>query len=224
IKLIMNCSYGKFGQKPITTEYKQLDCSEDFFEADELFSIAHDIYAKFEKKKLRSFSLVHIASLITNYAKQIQFNYLKDIEKDVIYTDTDSFIVPKKIKMKISNKMGKLKLEKKFEVFKAFSPKAYYYQNENIASVKLKGFTKEFKKKIESMDINTFEKFIKHEGIKWEKYASFKRMIRPTKNTEFIDGYLAYESMTRSFPLQYDRRQILPSLLTIPINTKKIEV
>lgn len=222
IKLLMVSSYGKFAQKPEKYKYEQLTNIEEFFESEELYYLGNDVYCKIAEKKLYVFSLIHLSSYITSYSKNMQLDYLLKYYEDVIYTDTDSFVLPSRTNVYTGTRLGELKQEKSFDKFQAFSPKAFLYENKLISGVTLKGFYYD-RKKIEKM---TFEQILTllRNGVKWQKYASVKRMLNPNKNTVFVDDYLAYEDRERHFPLTFTKRKIMQNGKTRPFDIKELIV
>lgn len=221
IKLIGNTSYGKFGQKAIRFIYEFLENLEDYIQGQELFNIDTDYYIRKEKRKLSSFSLVHLSSHITDYSRIKQYEFLEKFKENIVYTDCDSFTIPKNIKVYTSSEIGKLKKEKSYKTFQALSPKAYMFENEKgELKFMIKGFDKT-KRVLDVVDFNKMLEKVK-EGYSHEKYASIKRMLRPNKDTEFIDKYLAIQKTKKSFPMIYEKRKILKNLTTVPFSTKEL--
>lgn len=221
LKLIGNSSYGKFGQKALRFTYEFLENLKDYMDNHELFNIDTDYFVRKEKKRLLSFSLPHLSSYITDYSRIKQFEFLEKFKDYIVYTDCDSFTIPKEILVHTSTEIGQLKKEKSYKTFLALSPKAYMFENEKG---EMKFMIKGFDKKERIFDVVDFDKLLTKvkKGYSYERYASIKRMLRANKDTQFIDKYLAIQKTKKSFPMMYEKRKILKNLKTIPFSTKEL--
>lgn len=221
LKLVGNASYGKFGQKALRFVYEFLDNVDDYLDNHELYNIDTDYFVRKEKRQLSSFSMPHLSSYITDYSRITQYEFLNKFNPFIVYTDCDSFTIPSSIKINTSTKIGELKKEKSYKTFLALSPKAYIFENENS---ELKFMVKGFDKKERLFNILDFDELLKlvKKGYSYEKYASIKRMLRPNKDTRFIEKYLAIQKTKKSFPMMYEKRKIMKDLTTKPFSTKEL--
>ena len=137
-KLIMNSSYGKFGQG---SEKENLGWEDGEDPTEVPF---HDfemddgkVYTLCKKTvNLRSFSNVAIASFVTSYARQVMYPYYVKCGKEIYYTDTDS--IYSTIDFGSTKELGGLKEEERTHEACFLLPKTYITD----AKLKMKGFEK----------------------------------------------------------------------------------
>lgn len=112
-----------------------------------------------EKKKIHKWKLmpiifrnrnIAIGSAITAYSRIYMSKYHND---DLVYSDTDSLILKKKLnKDLVGKEIGKFKLEANIDIFVCLNPKTYgYITKDNQFKMKAAGF------KLENSNLNIFD-------------------------------------------------------------------
>jgi len=220
IKLILNSQYGKYAQKLEKDDIELKKYSEitvDEMIQNEVIEI-DDEYCYIRKKKrslIRPFQLFHIASYISASARIVLWEYMKqaiDQGAKIFYCDTDSLIVDKPV-FQNSTELGKMKLEYKFRLFKAFSPKVYFaLTDDNKPISKAKGVPKDILSEIKSLE--EFSEKIRE--IEYEKYLSVKQYVR-LREKEVYDIFLAKRKWKKENTLKYDKRIVLENGDTKPL-------
>lgn len=137
-KLMQNSGgYGKYGSEPLMHEVKLGMDKPNGIACPAMLDDGTDIEGLWIVSKIRrQWTLVHWASYITARARCMLMEYLMRIpEKEWIYSDTDSFIVPDKyesiFKSDVGDDYGQLKLEyhiaprQKFKSIEINAPKTY---------------------------------------------------------------------------------------------------
>ena len=159
LKILLNSSYGKFGQRRIWNKLSIMDIKEalkrikEWKKKNKEFEILYwDLHKVVASVKDISYSnrLVNVqyALFITSYARKTLLDYIYyGVERGakVFYSDTDSLIVDKRL-LKVEDKyaLGKLKLEDKIQRFVTLGAKQYVYKNDsNKLIIKFKGVKKE---------------------------------------------------------------------------------
>ena len=153
-----------------------------------------------EKVELNSETFVPIAVFVTSYARVHCYeNFLYPLQKEVFYSDTDSFYLLNKLPS--SNELGEVKHEKSVNQACFILPKSYIAGN----FVKLKGFDS---KKAQNFTIDDFTSFLEGEmRIKQEvpkRIARFKESLR--RNKKILSMLPKSEKVIRSI---YDKREII---------------
>lgn len=121
VKLIMNSAYGKFGQKPHDTKVRWIWGSEIEAVTKAAETGSGFIYLeaanhnktlwklKYKTPDVYHQNRAHCASLILAQSKHIMYQVTTPLDEDVLYTDTDSMILPKRAltKLKRPDLVGK---------------------------------------------------------------------------------------------------------------------
>lgn len=152
-KQMMNCSYGKLGQKR-TGQIIKIDNVEKAEEYEDQGYQAIDrmgynyVYEKREKKpKRKKYYLPIIPALITAKARIKMYQEMKKIPlKDLIYTDTDSIMFKGEHikKFRIGEGLGEFKIEYEKKEGIIYGRKTYRIDEEmKISGFRQKGITKE---------------------------------------------------------------------------------
>lgn len=186
LKLILNSTYGKFGQK---SRVKTL-CTRDQLPKnlrDGEWSLKYpDIgLCEYEKDYLAPFMLPAIASRVTAYGQMKILHAMQDVVKKggiVYYCDTDSVLTD--VRLRSGKALGELKLECTFEAGVFLSPKMYTLYNiledgkKKNDIIKMKGYDllPEDRKRI---GYDTFEKALLSRNYKELSYNRYKP--RPLK-------------------------------------------
>jgi len=207
-KLLLNSSYGKFGEKEEKERIKLL--TEDEHELLFNHQLYHDsglIKIK-ETIKLKHIN-VAIASHITCYARLRLLDKMYDILENggkVWYCDTDSIVT--NLKLPNSNQLGELKLEYEIEEGIFLLPKVYGLKLKNGEEiVKVKGFPKVFT--YNDLKNALFNK--KELKTKIEKFGKLKESLRR------FSKFYTWLEMEKMIKAQYDKRIIVNNIYTKPL-------
>lgn len=221
IKIFLNSSYGKFGEKKEKKEMRFYSLSEldretivkiiDEHPDSKIDTELNYIYVNQKEEKHVRNNLV-FASRITALArlkltKLIDFCVRNDIR--FVYCDTDSlFIEDTKRNIELLNDMldefelGKLKIEDTFTQFTAFGNKEYLYSKNMKQFSKCKGLPRN----------SNFTDYIKN-GV---------RVVRPIKYKESLVRKIDIENSIEIIKKKgtfYDKRIILNDYTTLPISS-----
>lgn len=210
-KLLMNSSYGKFGEKTEKERIKLLSENEHdlLFEAQ----LYHDSGLVKLKEKIRLKHVnVAIASHITAYARITLLDKMYHILNkgyNVWYCDTDSIVTD--LKMCSSNKLGELKLEYEIEEAVFLLPKVYALKLKNGHEiVKAKGFPNVF-------SFNDMKMALFNEKLMIAKIRKFGKLKESLRRFGEFYSIIEFEKMIRS---PYDKRIVLDD----KIHTKPLVV
>jgi len=197
---ILNSCYGKFGQKYVKTErYNKYDDKMEFGhltleDIEGKFSLLKflggDCYKNIGYGRKNS---VAVASFVCSYARKELYNYLRKYENEIIYCDTDCFVLPKKIKLKCDDELGGIKIEGEGKA-QFFTPKIYFFDKDGKQERKIKGVKKDWKYVIKGDEIlahgNRFTNF--SESINFHdfkvKRVHEKKVIRLIDNKRVWKG------------------------------------
>lgn len=92
-----------------------------------------------DTKHIFTYSNPVLSCFVTSYARIRLYEFMKEVDFDVYYCDTDSIFTPRK--MKESNELGKMKLEYQLKEACFLLPKSYGgIKNDGSFILKLKGF------------------------------------------------------------------------------------
>jgi hypothetical protein len=128
-KLFANSLYGKFAQKPFSSQYKKITSAKDTISTSErrVTVIRGDICEVKTAKKVEH-EFTAISSAVTSRARMVLYDYLLKAGQNLIYCDTDSIHVDAAASPKftphVSKQLGKLKIEK--EGMGAYAGKKLY--------------------------------------------------------------------------------------------------
>lgn len=141
-KFLLNSSYGKFAEnyKDITYKSNLIDdkiCSGIYDEQTDMY--------RYERDKIFFTNHLAIALTITNLARYYLYNFMIKFQNNLLYVDTDSLHLDKKIiggELKIDNKIGNFKLEHRGKNAIYLSSKLYRFYDRDLKKViiKSKGF------------------------------------------------------------------------------------
>lgn len=116
-KIAMNSQYGKYGQKTESTELEKITDNKKVLALMKnpkikitLYNEEKQIYALTGEKKI-THRMIQVASCVTSEARCILYEYLVKYRHDIIYCDTDSVHLTKKISENIGVELGQLKIE-----------------------------------------------------------------------------------------------------------------
>jgi len=208
-KLRLNSLYGKFGQRMVLKDLKEISEDEALNDTEHIkYKIGSHYYIEVDKKDIYS-DFIHseIASFITANARVELYNmFLKVGLDNVYYCDTDSILTSTKLPDEfVDNEiLGKMKLEHKVKNYVALAPKLYAITDgiDNKEIVRAKGVP---------MNILSDEDKLKY------RYNILKEA--------FLTGDLNKLSVTFSMYLSFKQRRIRhkDSFATNAITTKKIK-
>lgn len=195
VKIIMNSLYGKFAQKPQTSEVVYLPPLEKvkiekvLMECDSS-QLCHD-YAIVKKtlkdEKIPAYTIPILSIYTTAYARIKLFDTL--IKSKAVYCDTDSIITSRT--MFEGDGLGMLKLEKRIKEGIIIRPKMYELDD----NVKLKGF--------HHANINTFNKIMSHESVSFGKFAKFKETLHRADKTSYFNQPM---TLSKDFGVEDEKR------------------
>lgn len=132
-KIKQNSIYGKFGQN-LERKYRILvnDITHTI-KGKRYGSLENWVEVEISKTDLKNMSYIPIASYITSKARTLLFDAIYNNRENFLYTDTDSLYlkdVAKGIDID-DNEYGNLKLEHRFNRFKALKSKCYIFNDIN---------------------------------------------------------------------------------------------
>jgi len=244
IKIIMNSLYGKFGQKIIQRGMKVLSYREkvDYYSGEKtleeiidnrkkikIIEVREELNGRviiyYETTSINIFTLPHISSYVTSYARIELHKALDSNKEKLIYCDTDSIFVEGKGKNIVeSDKLGDWKKEYYAEKGSFIALKFYAVQFEDqTMKIKIKGVTK---KMIESANFRSIEDFhtrsINMQFKEEERYNTIKTSIR--RFNTFLSSSVKIKHLTG----KYDKRIVLENGETKPLKSpndmSKLEV
>lgn len=205
-KRMLNCLYGKFGQKETTETLIQLTKNEEgtfkIFGSEETYKK----YGLGIKKEFRRapHMMVNIASAITSYSRIHMLEGIQRHENEIRYTDTDSLFTSSHNPS--SKRLGEFKYEDTFKYGYFAIPKGYgLITKDDKTEIKIKGFPRKFLKslpieKLKKLDISMQEQKVL--GLR----SALKRF-----NTPFVAT-----SVRRSLKSGYDKRVTIDNGNTRP--------
>ena len=202
-KLLLNSLYGKFAQ--IIDKHIYTISKKD----KEIKLIEDNSNINFNYRRHENVPLIHIAAIITSYARIHMFKQkMKYKNNQIAYADTDSIILKKAIKkQEISEtEIGKLKLKSKFKEGYFQRPKLYAYID-----------TKTSKEELVSIYSNP--------DIKLNDYKILTKALQNNKPIEITINVNLTSPTTKSlFPIQKEAKTQIPShLKSIPTRLPPIE-
>lgn len=181
IKIKLNSLYGKFGRNNIVTEIYREDKLN--MGLGNVTRIGDSLYYKVEIQKEAWQSRVHLASLITNYARNITTELWRDNYNYWLTGDTDSGIFEKGHNIRTSEGLGGLKHEGRYKEGVFLTSKVYCLRDMNNKDIiKAKGFYNKDK-----LTLNDFKNHLN--GIK-PLYSENKSPIWGMKETIRKEGVI----------------------------------
>lgn len=221
-KLPVNSTYGKFGQKLTQADVKCFQMSALTREEvgtylDQGGQIYEEsmIVASKKDSQFIQHNLI-IASRITALARLHLYKTMQEFQncgvRTLIYTDTDSIVIPlwevPKIAHLMSSAMGGFKIEAEYLNFIALAPKEYLYAEciETMAGMQIL----EQKTKVKGCRDAEMDKY----------YYSHVETVRPAKFAECVKRRRDIEEsllIEKHKGTYYDKRIILPDLTTQPL-------
>jgi len=235
IKIIMNSLSGKFGQKLKQTGMKVLTVKEikEYYGGEKTLEQIIDPRKKLRIKEVREelngqmvvyyesesinlFTLPHISSYVTAYARIELHKALDNNKKNLIYCDTDSIFVEGEAKNIIeSDRLGDWKLEYHAEKGAFIGLKFYAVKIDEKLKIKIKGVSKQMIEKAQFQSIEDFwNRATKIEFEEEERYNTIKSSIRR------FNTFLSSSKRIKNLSGKYDKRIVLPNGETQPLNRR----
>jgi hypothetical protein len=162
-KLILNSAYGKYAQKrEITNVVNETDAIKKNLKFVDMSYITGDLFQytkeSFANRKINPIYAIFVAA----YARTKLYNYMKVVNFNVAYCDTDSIITPEV--MPTSNDLGAMKLEDYVVKGYFVAPKLYgYVNNEGEEVIKAKGMMKKKDKRVEGITFNDIMQVVEYD-------------------------------------------------------------
>ena len=220
IKILMNSTYGKFGQKPERTKRDMINITQDT-KIDKLNIEVYNGIPFIIEKRIQKYQKANLltACLTTNFARFKLHSILEICEKNNIipyYCDTDSIIIPEKDSHIFSNIIGKglgqLAKEYQASEFQAIDSKEYWFTENNKEKLKFKGMDK-----INLGGVKGMYDFYNNGGHNRRIPTPFN-CIKRNLDTRTIEYYPREK---RSY---YSKRIINSDLTTKPINSTNFNI
>ena len=185
-KNLQNNLYGKFGTKtkPKTQYIHDIDESEELLYSLEtsgtdykLIKTGEGYYLEIFYNHKEQFSIPSFASYITSAARvKLIESFEKYKDYKIVYCDTDSIAVQKKLPLEQSLKLGELKLEKE-KILEIKGNKHYIELKEKKITLKLKGVPK--KHHVDKEGFFVYQKMIKtKEGLRRGKESGIFEIVK----------------------------------------------
>lgn len=175
-KIKQNSLYGKFGQS-IERVSKILTLDKEHLLSGKRYGSKQEWVETKKTTITKSISYIAIASYITSVSRTLLFRAMIANRENFIYCDTDSLYLLNEIKgVKIDDKeYGALKLEHKFDRFKALKLKCYMLNDiESGLMVKVAGLPQEAQKQL---NFDNFYRGYKLENSKLQKKHNIGGLI-----------------------------------------------
>lgn len=223
-KLILNSSYGKFGQK---RKYREIISKKQFLkrykEMDDFEQLGEGLFYSKEKVSYKNRKVNPIyAIFVTSYARLYLFNLMKAIgEKHIFYCDTDSIICDCEINPTLIHDSDIGKLKREVDIINEgifISPKFYgldYLKTEKDEktgllkqfrrkSIKIKGVDRDILKSISMKQFREIAESHKYE-FKIKRMISFNQKYTRLKfkqESEFVN----IDEISKTLDCKYDKR------------------
>jgi hypothetical protein len=217
-KTLMNCLYGKFGQRIIkditfTMRKDEYECrvakDKELQEADIILTFMtvdgeKHLLRRKEKSEKMYYDYV-IASYVTAYARdKLHWYFSKAGLENIYYCDTDSIFTDADLSNECGSDLGLIKHEKVYKDYRAVAPKMYRGIDESGKSyIKAKGFRRLTNEQFDN--IGTYQ----------EKYISVCGFREATRRNK---SFFHTIERVRSVQSEYDKRTRLDDIETAPIN------
>ncbi len=200
VKLLLNSSYGKFGQRSVK-EIEFIDLNTMNKEESENFMFG-DIEGSISVNEIDNKGIITVDSVcdssfvfpifpvyVTAYARDVLYNYI--VSTNALYCDTDSVLTYDTLKEDVF--LGGMKVE--YDVLEGIviKPKMYMYKTPLKDVIRLKGVSRASRKK--------FERALLGYKVSYEKFTKLKESIkRNMKPNSIID-------MRKHIDLEDSKRQ-----------------
>lgn len=204
IKLVLNSCYGRIGlnleKEGLEIDYAQKNVTPDF-----RLNIGGKIIGFVRSStQLKSFSHPGIAAYVTAYARIKNFEFLRQFESSIHYTDTDSFYTTQSVAT--SGELGALKLESEDDRACFLLPKTYITSRfsgniEGTAKTAMKGFDK---RKIQNFRFEDFQSALAGElKLKINTESRMNRMKTAMRSGNLLN---MSKVSTKEIRSRYDKR------------------
>lgn len=205
-KLILNSTYGKFGQR---REIEKLIINRGGVDGSIPYNEDYGLYLVKEKSRA-NFILPAIAAHITAMAGLELHKKLVEAD-DVYYCDTDSIITS--TLLDTGHKLGDLKCEHEIDKGYFLLPKVYAVLTaDGKTIIKAKGFSNDLRETLTFRDIAQFGKQCFKE--KSENFLSMRESLRR------MNRFVSKAVVKKSIQKEYDKRIVNPDFTTTPIRLR----
>lgn len=204
-KLMLNSLYGKFGQK-INGQNIVMDTDNN--KSDSIVYDVENGLLLVDVRRHLKFRGVYIAAWITALARMNHYLLMKQIGfEHVYYCDTDSIITDKK--MKISEKIGGLKLEMEIKEGVFLMPKVYgIIDKNNTEIIHAKGFSSKAFTYLELKKLLLGK--VKSLQMIGERMLGFRESIKRVNDIKDSAGsFLKMVNATKELKMNYTRRKLI---------------
>lgn len=228
-KTLMNCLYGKFGQKQMKdrvfslplAKYDRLvlkhDKKVDGCELAFTFNTKKGEYAMLRKRDVAS-EMYHdyvISSYVTAYARDTLYKYFKDAGvEETYYCDTDSIFTTGDLSNHCGSDLGLVKKENTFLEFEAIAPKLYKGVTKDRTYIKAKGFGKIAPEVFDTITING--------AVLWDfkrDYLQERKSVGGMRESmRRFDSFFSVFNRTKHIVSEYNKRERVGEVETKPLN------
>lgn len=253
-KIILNSSYGKFGQriyqkssvfKFFLNESEALEFYQDKIDNNINAQLEYNqIYEKYlvkfteERKIIKPFQIVHLSSFVTAYSRielLKKIHYLTDNNIIVYYCDTDSIVAEPNNIIKLGKNLGNFDIECSFKAFMGIAPKCYIAENiikvDKIKKLKSKSKQHKFLLKVKGIRRNKINEIIATNDSIEKIYQKIKSEIildeqyLPIKSSLIrFKSTLSSVITTKQMSLTNSKRLVLENKSTLPLSDKEISI
>ena len=175
-KILMNSLYGKFGERKhnVVEHFDILNMSKDILSKmkdkyfDKIMNINDDGKGYFTREEECTSS--HVFPILPVYITALARIKLWRVARtvDVVYMDTDSIVTPDLLPH--SKELGALDLEHHLDKAIFVKPKMYYFEENKIKTVKMKG--------VPRASYEQFEDVLNYKPVEYIKFTKLKESIR----------------------------------------------
>lgn len=210
-KLILNSSYGKFGQKRKQMEIINPQQAYNKYEKIKDYEILGDELFYYKDKESYINRLINpiYAIYITAYSRLYMFSIFEKLGMDnLYYTDTDSIITSSELPNSMIDKkeIGLLSLEDKIKQGYFIMPKLYAYENiKGDIIIKAKGLHNENKK---NLSLNNFKQLTNFKfGYSTLKLLGFMEKFKRL-DTKYNNEMVNFVKVNKKFVFKSEKRII----------------
>lgn len=192
-KLLLNSTYGKFGQQRLKEDFIIIPNAEDFKNDLKIYNTDVDLWYR-ERESFSAHILPGIAGYVTGYAHLNLYNELSRFADSVYYCDTDSLFITDELLT--GEHLGQLKIEDTIKEAIFINPKLYAYRNTDDKEViKAKGF------KTDELNFKSFEKVLFENNTEdfnqsFNRVFGFRSALKAKNNIN--NSYLFYGTVKKS--------------------------